>query len=190
MVSQTSLLFPPPLEGLICPRRLYDLFEAIQRHEGPAARAAVFFGAFAFFLSQISVNVVACGTVGGMDLAALLPKYLNIRRGSFLVALIGFAINPWKILNVRASYSYVVERYLSPYHDTDSKLVHLGHLRIRRILSSSHRNHGVSLPGRVEGTSFADTEPVLSITSYVTARSSYLTCIFRRKRATIGSGMA
>jgi nucleobase:cation symporter-1, NCS1 family len=81
-------------------RRLYDLLEAIQKHEGPAARAPVFFAAFAFFLSQICVNVVACGTVGGMDLAALLPKYLDIRRGSFLVAVIGIAINPWKILNV------------------------------------------------------------------------------------------
>jgi hypothetical protein len=38
-------------------RRLYDLLEAIQRHERPAARAAVFFLAFAFFLSQLCVNV-------------------------------------------------------------------------------------------------------------------------------------
>ena len=48
------------------------------------------------------MNVVACGTVGGMDLAALLPRFLDIRRGSFLVAAIGILINPWKILNVRA----------------------------------------------------------------------------------------
>ncbi|KAF5309169.1 hypothetical protein D9619_012709 [Psilocybe cf. subviscida] len=55
--------------------KLYDLLEAIQLHEGTSgARAAVFFAAFAFFLSQVSVNVVACGVVGGMDLAALLPS--------------------------------------------------------------------------------------------------------------------
>lgn len=84
-------------------RRLYDLFEAIQTHGGPGARAAVFFAATAFFLSQLSVTVVACGTVGGIDLAALLPRFLDIRRGSFVVAAVGILINPWKILNVSNS---------------------------------------------------------------------------------------
>ena len=46
------------------------------------------------------IQVVACGVVGGMDLAALLPKYLTIRRGSFVIAIIGICINPWRILNV------------------------------------------------------------------------------------------
>jgi NCS1 family nucleobase:cation symporter-1 len=104
-------------------RKLYDLLEAIQTHGGNGARAAVFFAAFAFFLSQLCVNVVACGTVGGMDLAALLPRfvwyhipifgwrlniaprYINIRRGSFIIAFIGICINPWRILNVRHPYS-------------------------------------------------------------------------------------
>ena len=80
---------------------MYDLFEAIQTHGGSSARAAVFLAAFAFFLSQLAVNAVACGTVGGIDLAALLPRFLDIRRGSFVVAAIGILINPWKILNVR-----------------------------------------------------------------------------------------
>lgn len=55
-------------------RKLYDLLQAIQEHGGVGARAAVFFASFAFFLSQLCVNVVACGVVGGMDLSALLPK--------------------------------------------------------------------------------------------------------------------
>ncbi|KIK32726.1 hypothetical protein CY34DRAFT_131252 [Suillus luteus UH-Slu-Lm8-n1] len=36
--------------------KLYDLLQAIQRNEAPVARAAVFFAAFAFFLSQLSVT--------------------------------------------------------------------------------------------------------------------------------------
>ncbi|KAG1721145.1 permease for cytosine/purines, uracil, thiamine, allantoin-domain-containing protein [Suillus lakei] len=79
--------------------KLYDLLPAIQRNEAPAARAAVFFAAFAFFLSQLSVTVVACGVVGGMDLAALCPRYIDIRRGSLIIAVIGICINPWKIMN-------------------------------------------------------------------------------------------
>ncbi|KAG6831439.1 hypothetical protein H0H92_010652 [Tricholoma furcatifolium] len=73
--------------------KLYDLLEAIQMNERPAARAAVFFATTAFLVSQLCVNVsrqvylcenhfnnelsiqiVACGVVGGMDLAALFPK--------------------------------------------------------------------------------------------------------------------
>lgn len=54
--------------------KLYDLLQAIQEHGGPGARAAVFFAAFAFFVSQLSVNVTACGVVGGIDLAVLLPR--------------------------------------------------------------------------------------------------------------------
>jgi hypothetical protein len=38
-------------------RRLYDLLTAIQMHGGGAARAAVFFAAFAFFMAQLCVNV-------------------------------------------------------------------------------------------------------------------------------------
>jgi NCS1 family nucleobase:cation symporter-1 len=98
--------------------KFYDLLETIQKHGGGGTRAAVFFAASAFLLSQLCVNVVACGVVGGMDLAALLPRlvlfrrlswacsptnapsYITIRRGSFVIAIIGFAINPWRILNV------------------------------------------------------------------------------------------
>ncbi|KAF8873056.1 hypothetical protein CPB84DRAFT_1854172 [Gymnopilus junonius] len=43
-------------------------------HEGPAVHAAVFFTAFAFFISQLCIGIIACGIVGGMDLAALVPK--------------------------------------------------------------------------------------------------------------------
>jgi NCS1 family nucleobase:cation symporter-1 len=92
--------------------KLYDLLEAIQIHEGTSgARAAVFFAAFAFFLSQVSVNVVACGVVGGMDLAALLPRFIDIRRGSFIIAIIGICINPWRILNTANSFISAISGY-------------------------------------------------------------------------------
>ncbi|EPS97474.1 hypothetical protein FOMPIDRAFT_1128669 [Fomitopsis schrenkii] len=91
--------------------RLYDLFEAIQTHGGPGARAAVFFAAAAFCLSQVALNVIACGTVGGMDLAALFPRFLNIRRGSFVVAAVGILINPWKILDSANSFISAISAF-------------------------------------------------------------------------------
>lgn len=35
-----------------------------------------------------------------MDLAALFPKWITIRKGSFIIAVVGICINPWRILNV------------------------------------------------------------------------------------------
>ncbi|KAH7929996.1 hypothetical protein BV22DRAFT_1001618 [Leucogyrophana mollusca] len=119
--------------------KLYDLLEAIQMNEGPAARAAVFFAAFSFLLSQLCVNIVACGVVGGMDLAALFPRYLNIRRGTFIVAIIGICINPWKILNTANSFISAISGYavflgpltgimLADYHLLRRRRIKLSHL--------------------------------------------------------------
>jgi hypothetical protein len=128
-------------------RRLYNLFEAIQTHGGPGTRAAVFFAAFSFFLSQISVNVVACGVVGGMDLAALLPRYLDIRRGSLLVAVIGIAINPWKILNVR-SFTFPEKSELIQL--IDCQFIHHGHFSVCGLPGPTHGYHGVGISARYD----------------------------------------
>ncbi|KAH8093863.1 NCS1 nucleoside transporter family [Cristinia sonorae] len=135
--------------------RLYDLLGAIQRHEGPGARAAVFFAAFAFLLAQICVNVVACGVVGGMDLAALLPKYINIRRGSFIIAVIGICINPWKILNTANSFISAISAYavflgpltgimVAEYHFLRRRKIKLTHLFIPNSTSDYWFWHGLN----------------------------------------------
>ncbi|KAF8977043.1 permease for cytosine/purines, uracil, thiamine, allantoin-domain-containing protein [Cyathus striatus] len=135
--------------------KLYDLLEAIQSHGGKGARAAVFFAAFAFFLSQICVNVVACGVVGGMDLAALLPRYIDIRRGSFIVAVIGICINPWRILNTANSFISAISGYavfLGPltgimivdYHILRQRKLKLSHLFIPSPSSDYWFWHGLN----------------------------------------------
>jgi len=134
---------------------LYDLLQAIQRHEGPAARAAVFFAAFAFFVSQLCVGIVACGVVGGMDLAALAPKYINIRRGSFIMAVIGICINPWRILNTANSFISAISGYavflgpltgimVADYHILRRRRVKLSHYFIPNQLSDYWFWHGIN----------------------------------------------
>ncbi|KAG2336648.1 hypothetical protein BDR05DRAFT_896416 [Suillus weaverae] len=121
-----------------------DLLQAIQRNEVPVTRAAVFFAAFAFFLSQRSVTirfrkgqhmlVVARVVIGGMDLAALCPRYIDIRRGSLIIAVIGICINPWKIMNTASSFISAISGYtvfLGPLTGIMIADYHL--LRYRRI---------------------------------------------------------
>ncbi|KAL1693530.1 permease for cytosine/purines, uracil, thiamine, allantoin-domain-containing protein [Schizophyllum commune] len=135
--------------------KLYDLLEAIQRHGGPSARAAVFFAAFAFFLSQLCVNVVACGVVGGMDLAALCPRFINIRRGSVLVAIIGICINPWRILNTANSFISAISAFgvflgpmsgimLADYHLLRGRQLKLSHLFLPAKASDYWFWHGLN----------------------------------------------
>ncbi|KXN85959.1 Allantoin permease, partial [Leucoagaricus sp. SymC.cos] len=135
--------------------KLYDLLEAIQKHGGNGSRAAVFFAAFAFFLSQICMNVVSCGVVGGMDLAALLPRYITIRRGSFIIAAVGIVINPWKFLNTANSFITAISAYavfLGPltgimfaeYHILRRRRIKLAHLFLPSNQSDYWFWHGLN----------------------------------------------
>lgn len=62
-------------------------------------RAAAFFASLAFALATLGTNISANSLSAGNDFAALWPKYLNIRRGQVLCAIIGgWALCPWEIL--------------------------------------------------------------------------------------------
>ncbi|KAF3916787.1 hypothetical protein ABW20_dc0108311 [Dactylellina cionopaga] len=65
----------------------------------PGERAARFWCAFAFTLATLGTNVAANSISAGNDFNALMPRYLNIRRGSILCAFIGgWVLVPWYIL--------------------------------------------------------------------------------------------
>ncbi|KAG8827743.1 hypothetical protein FRC19_000752 [Serendipita sp. 401] len=62
-------------------------------------RAASFFASFAFALATICTNISANSISAANDFTALLPRWINIRRGQILCALIGgWVILPWEIL--------------------------------------------------------------------------------------------
>lgn len=62
-------------------------------------RAGAFFCAAAFLIASIGVNISANSISVATDLSALLPKYINIRRGQYICAILGaWAMTPWNIL--------------------------------------------------------------------------------------------
>lgn len=77
------------------------LLGAIQEYESNSskARAAVFFGSLAFILQQMAINLLLNTLSSSMDMVGLFPKYINIRRGSFIIMCVGIMIWPWKILS-------------------------------------------------------------------------------------------
>jgi nucleobase:cation symporter-1, NCS1 family len=77
----------------------------------PKSRAAAFFAGLGFFLSQLSINTVDNAWPGGFDLAALFPKWVNIRRGAYLTALLGIVINPWQLADAPNTFINVLDGY-------------------------------------------------------------------------------
>ena len=63
---------------------------------GPA-RFGVFIISFAFALAQLGTNIAANSVSAGTDMTALLPRWLNIRRGGYICAAVGLAMCPWYV---------------------------------------------------------------------------------------------
>ncbi|KAK3634341.1 hypothetical protein LTR56_015375 [Elasticomyces elasticus] len=60
-------------------------------------RTGKFFAGFLFCFANIMTNVAGNSVPFANDLMGLFPKYINIRRGQIICAILGFAICPWLI---------------------------------------------------------------------------------------------
>jgi nucleobase:cation symporter-1, NCS1 family len=60
-------------------------------------------------LEQISVVLNSVST--GMDMAGLAPKYINIKRGSYIMAVIGIATQPWQLLSTADRFLKVLSGF-------------------------------------------------------------------------------
>ncbi|BFZ60594.1 hypothetical protein YB2330_001634 [Saitoella coloradoensis] len=89
------------------------LLPKIQDYYGssPGARAGVFFAALGLVLSQMSITVVLNSVSTGMDLAGLAPKWINIIRGSYLMACIGILTQPWQLLATATKFLTVLSGF-------------------------------------------------------------------------------
>jgi NCS1 family nucleobase:cation symporter-1 len=74
-------------------------------------RAARFFVALIFSFATLCTNICANSIAFGNDSAFLFPKYINIRRGSFICGLLGLAITPWNIQNSAVSFMAFLNGY-------------------------------------------------------------------------------
>ncbi|KAI6085446.1 uracil permease-like protein [Hypoxylon rubiginosum] len=90
----------------------WDLLDAIQdHHNGSGARFAIFLAALTWTVGILGTNIAANMISFGSDAAMLFPRYIDMKRGFFIVEFLAFAIAPWKIL---ASAS-VFTTFLSGY---------------------------------------------------------------------------
>ncbi|KAG7693039.1 hypothetical protein KL930_004388 [Ogataea haglerorum] len=72
------------------------------------SRAAGFFASLGFTIAQIGNSVVENGIPGGMDLAGCFPEYINIFRGSIIIALLSWIVCPWTFYNTSSTFVTVM----------------------------------------------------------------------------------
>lgn len=112
-----------PLFGLICASATKDLYgeslwlpsDIVLQWLGDSyssgLRAAAFFLGIAFASSQLTFNVLANGFAGGMDLAGVSPKYINITRGAIITALLSWCTQPWNFYNTSSVFLSVMSSF-------------------------------------------------------------------------------
>ncbi|KAK5730195.1 hypothetical protein LTR15_000129 [Elasticomyces elasticus] len=97
----------PQLEKL--PWNPYNFLNAVRMYEdNQGARAGVAFASLAFVMSQWGIVVAANAVVGGIDLAAVWPRWITLRRGGYLTILGAFIMQPWSLLNGASDFLTVV----------------------------------------------------------------------------------
>lgn len=74
-------------------------------------RAARFFAAFSFALAALGVNISANSLSAANDLMALAPRFVNIRRGQLITAVVCWALVPWKILKSAGNFLNFMAAY-------------------------------------------------------------------------------
>lgn len=83
----------------------------------PASRCGTFFAGLGFLASAFALCIVTNSIAAGMDIAALCPKYINIRRGSYIITILGVAVCPWNYVTRPTTFITVLSGwsvFLSP----------------------------------------------------------------------------
>lgn len=121
---------------------LWDPLKLINQWDN---RAAAFFASFAFVLATLGTNIAANSLSAANDMTVLFPRYINIRRGQMLCALLGgWALCPWEILASAEGFLSFINGYtvfLGPFAGimvTDYWLLHKGRVDV----PSMYRPHG------------------------------------------------
>ena len=84
---------------------IWDLLDSILDHYwNPGARAGLFFVALAFLLGVFATNFGTNSTPFGADMTGLFPRWMTIRRGQILCAILGVVVVPWKLIANASSF--------------------------------------------------------------------------------------
>ena len=96
-------------EAVWNPPMLFTMLLA--QDDSAGTRVACFFAGLALSASQIGANVPGNALAGGIDLASVLPRWVNVRRGAYITALLSPIVNPWQLVNTPTTFLTVLSSY-------------------------------------------------------------------------------
>lgn len=83
----------------------------LENDESAGTRVAIFFSGLALVISQLVIGVPGNALAGGIDLASVFPRYINIRRGAYITAILSPIVNPWRLVNTATVFLSVLSSY-------------------------------------------------------------------------------
>lgn len=104
-------------------------------------RAGVFLISFVFALSQLGTNISANSLSAGTDMTAMLPKFINIRRGSVICACLALCICPWNLMSSSSKFTTVLSAYaiflssIAGIAAADYYVVRRGYIKLTHLYS-------------------------------------------------------
>ncbi|KAI0322845.1 permease for cytosine/purines, uracil, thiamine, allantoin-domain-containing protein [Amylostereum chailletii] len=104
-----------------------------------ATRFGVWFIAASFIVAQIGTNISANSISAGCDLTALFPRFINIRRGGYVAAIVGICMLPWNLLKSSNSFTSYLSAYsvflssIAGVMITEYYLIRKGHYRMKDL---------------------------------------------------------
>ncbi|KAI0720755.1 permease for cytosine/purines, uracil, thiamine, allantoin-domain-containing protein [Cerioporus squamosus] len=104
-----------------------------------ATRFGVWFIAASFIIAQLGTNISANSISAGCDLTALMPRFINIRRGGYVAAIVGLCMLPWNLLKSSNSFTSYLSAYsvflssIAGVMITDYYVIHKGHYSVRDL---------------------------------------------------------
>ncbi|KAF9066556.1 permease for cytosine/purines, uracil, thiamine, allantoin-domain-containing protein [Rhodocollybia butyracea] len=109
-------------------------------------RAPKFFAALSFLIATLGTNISANSLSAANDMMVLFPRYINIRRGQILCAILGgWALAPWEILASAPGFLNFMGGYtifLGPFAGimvADYWLVHKGKVDVAAMYDPNGR---------------------------------------------------
>ncbi|KUJ17170.1 uracil permease [Mollisia scopiformis] len=75
------------------------------------ARTGVFFLSAGFALTAMFENICGNAVAGGIDLAGLFPRYIDIRRGALITFIACWVVQPWQLINKAATFITVLSSF-------------------------------------------------------------------------------
>ncbi|KZP18169.1 hypothetical protein FIBSPDRAFT_829695 [Athelia psychrophila] len=135
--SSSEVLYGEPVWS---PIDLLGMF--LDGNPSHATRFGVWFISFSFIIAQIGTNISANSISAGCDLTSLMPRFINIRRGGYIAAVVGFCILPWNFLKSSSTFTSYLSAYsvflssIAGVMITEYYFIRRGHYRMTDLYDS------------------------------------------------------